>query len=205
MVDPDSVFAYVNGIMRLEPRQLFDNAVNAVKIKNFTGHPALARRTRRTFASGLGLLLLAAIFAAGCSSLDKPASASFAAVTINRTYTTEQIQQAAVKVFQQNGYQNVPRPDEPLVFEREATRGEQISYAGFVGAHNDEKVVIQVRLKVEVKDVYTYWLGCRAYAVTSPDQPIFSKTTAMFNVQSGPYQELLDKVKRSLQQPAATP
>jgi hypothetical protein len=92
-----------------------------------------------------------------------------------------------------------------LVFEREATRGEQISYAGIVGAQNGEKVVIQVRLKIEARDANTYWLGCRAYAVCNPDQPIYSTTTALFNFQSGPYQKLLDKVKGTLQQPAVIP
>jgi len=188
--------------MHLEIRRPFGDAFED---KNSPGQPAKARRTRRTFACGFAMLLLAAILGAGCSSLDKPASVSFASVILNRSYSNEQIQQAAVKVFQQNGYQNVPRPDEPLVFEREATRGEQISYAGFVGAQNGEKVVIQVRLKVEIRDAYTYWLGCRAYAVCNPDKPIYSTTTAMFNFQSGPYQKLLDNIKGTLQRPAATP
>jgi hypothetical protein len=173
--------------------------------RNFTRPAAAARRTRRTFAPGAGMLLLAAIFAAGCSSLDKPASASFASVILNRSYGIGQIQQAAVTVFQQNGYQSVPQPDGTMMFEREATRGEQISYAGLVGAQNGEKVVIQVRLSIQVRDAYTYWLGCRAYAVCNPDQPVFSTTTAMFNFQSGPYQKLLDKVKGTLQQSAVTP
>ena len=187
----------------METRRWFGEKVDT---KDFTRRAAAARQTERTFMPGVGmLLLLAAIFAAGCSSLDKPASVSFASVILNRSYSFAQIQQAAAKVFQQNGYQSVPQPDGSMMFEREATRGEQISYAGVVGAQNGEKVVIQVRLNIQVKDTYTYWLGCRAYAVCNPDQPVFSTTTAMFNFQSGPYQKLLDNVKDTLQQPAVTP
>ncbi len=187
--------------MHMEIRRWFGDSF---KIKSFTRDAAMARRTRRRFAPGAGMfLLLTALFTAGgCSSLDKPASVSFASVAINRGFSNAQIQQAAVKVFQQNGYQSVPQPDGSMMFEREATKGEQISYAGFVGAQNGEKVVIQVRLTIQVKDAYTYWLGCKTYAVSNPDQGVFSTSTALFNFQSGPYQELLDNVKASLQQPA---
>jgi hypothetical protein len=202
-VDGHSFFAYVNAIMHMETRRRFGDGTET---KNIAHPTAMARRTRRTFAPGVGmLLLLAAIFAGGCSSLDKPASVSFASVIVNRTYSVGQIQQAAMKVFQQNGYQGVSQPDGSMLFDREATRGEQISYAGIVGAQNGEKVVIQVRVKIEARDANTFWLGCRAYAVCNPDQPIYSSTTAMFNFQSGPYQKLLDKVKGTLQQPAVIP
>jgi hypothetical protein len=189
--------------MHMETRRRFGNGRET---KSFTRPTVMARRMQRALAPGVGrLLLLAAIFAAGCSSLNKPASVSFASVILRRTYSVAQIQQSTLTVFQQNGYQGASRPDGSLVFEREATRGEQISYAGIVGAQNGEKVVIQVRVKIEARDANTCWLGCRAYAVCNPDQPVFSTTTAMFNFQSGPYQKLLDKVKGTLQQPAVIP
>jgi len=108
-------------------------------------------------------------------------------------------------VFQREGYQVVPQPDDTLVFEREATRGEQFSYGGFVGAHEGDKVVIQVRLNIQVRDAATYWLGCKAYAVVNSDTPTFATATALFNFQSGPYQKLLDNVKGTVQQPVVTP
>ena len=66
-------------------------------------------------------------------------------------------------------------------------------------------VIIRVRVKIEVRDASTYWLGCKAYAVCNPDQPVFSTSTALLNFQSGPYQKLLDNVKGTLQRPAVTP
>jgi hypothetical protein len=162
------------------------------------------RKASQFCVRGTGaLLLLAVTFASGCKSLDKPASVSFASVTLSRAYTTEQIQQAAVKVFRQNGYQSFPQPDGSLMFQREATRGEQISYAGIYGAQQGEKVVIQVRMTIEVRDSGTWWVGCKAFAVSNPDDPIYSSTSPLMHFQSKPYQKLMDEVKNAVQFPPA--
>jgi hypothetical protein len=134
--------------------------------------------------------------------MDKPAGASFASVVvINKT--PEQIRQATISVFQDNGYQMIPQSDGSLVFQREATRREQIDYAGFAGAQQGEKVDIRVRARVTVKDPSAYWLECKAYAVNNPGQGVFEQTTALFNFQSKPYQKLLNQVASRLA--AATP
>jgi hypothetical protein len=185
--------------MYLKPLRLFCDVVDP---KNFIRLAAMARRTRRTFAPCGAMLLL---LSAGCSSLDKPASVSFASVILSNTYSVGQIRQATSTVFQQNGYQSVPQPDGALVFEREATRSEQISYAGLVGAQEGQAVIIQVRVKIEYRDSSSYWLGCKAYAVCNPGQSVFSTYTALFHFQSGPYQQLLNNVKGTLQRPAVTP
>jgi hypothetical protein len=156
------------------------------------------------YAAWTGLLLLAAIFANGCASADKPASASFASVIISH-HTPQEIRTATDTVFQQNGYQAMGEQSGALVYEREATGREQRDYAGFVGAHEGEKVDIRVRVKIEVKDSSSYWLTCKAYAVCNPGQPVFETTTALFGFQSGSYQKLLDKVKGTVGLPAVTP
>src|SRR5271154_7175511 len=127
--------------------------------------------TRFTGCTGT-VVILAAIFSAGCSSMDKPASASFASVVIVNQ-TPDKIRQATIAVFQDNGYQMIPQSDASLVFERDATQRETIDYAGFAGAHEGEKVDIRVRAQVRVKDPGAYWLECKAYAVTNPGQPVF--------------------------------
>jgi hypothetical protein len=139
------------------------------------------------------LIILAAIFSSGCSSMDKPESASFAAVVIVNQ-SVETIQQAAVTVFQNNGYQALTLADGSVGFEREATEREQRQYAGFVGAHEGEKVIMRVRIKIEPKNPGAYWLSCKAYAVCNPGQGVFETTTALFDFQSGPYQKLLNQV-----------
>jgi len=158
--------------------------------------------TRRGFSGWTDwLLVFAAVLAAGCSSLNKPASASFAGVIISNQ-SIEKIRAATVTVFTQNGYQLMSLPADELAFQREATRREQIDYAGFVGAHQGEQVLIRVRMSIEPSGAGAYLLGCKAYAVCNPGQGVFETSTALFGFQSKPYQQLLDNVKGTVQQPA---
>ena len=159
----------------------------------------------KTFTGWTGtLIILAAIFSTGCKSMDKPASASFAAVVISNQ-TVEKIQQAAVSVFQENGWQPMTLADGSTEFQREATEREVRQYAGFVGAHEGQKVNMRVVIHVEPKNAAAYWLSCKAYAVCNPGQGIFETTTALFGWQSGPYQKLLNQVAARLAVAAPTP
>ena len=153
------------------------------------------------FACQIGLFALVTLFAAGCSSTNKPASASFAGIIIVN-HTAQQIRDATEIVFKQNGYRALGEQDNALVFEREATEREQREYAGFAGAHEGEKVNMRVRVKIEVNDPSSYWLTCKAYAICNPGQPVFETTTALFGFQSGPYQKLLDKIQGTVALPA---
>ena len=155
-------------------------------------------------AGWTGGLLVAALLAGGCASSDKPASAGFAGVVISN-YTPEQIREATDQVFQQHDYQALGEQGGALVYEREATEHEQRQYAGFVGAHEGEKVDIRVRVKIEPKNAASYWLTCKAYAICNPGQPVFETSTALFDFQSRPYQKLLETVAATVKRPAATP
>jgi hypothetical protein len=143
------------------------------------------------------VLLAAGLFAGGCSSMDKPASASFASVIIVNQ-TPEKIRQAVITVFQDNGYQIIPQSNATLVFQREATRREQIDYAGFAGAQAGEQVVMRVRVNVRPKNPSAYWVEGKAYAVCNPGQGVFENTTALFDFQSRPYQKLMDQVAQKV-------
>jgi hypothetical protein len=151
----------------------------------------------------IGLFLLAVLIVSGCVSSNKPASASFAGVIISN-YTPQEIRTATDTVFQQNGYQAMGEQGGALVYERQATEREQRQYAGFVGAHEGEKVNIRVRVKIEANhpSPNSYWLTCKAYAVLNPGQGVFETVTALFDFQSGPYEKLLDKVKGTVALPA---
>jgi hypothetical protein len=161
-------------------------------------------KTLSWFACWTVLLLTAVMFADGCSSMDKPASASFASVIIVNQ-TPEKIRQAVIVVFQNNGYQIFPQADGTLVFQREATRREQIDYAGFAGAQQGEQVAIRVRVNIRPKDPSAYWVECKAYAVCNPGQGVFENTTALFDFQSRPYQKLMDQVAEKVAMVAPAP
>lgn len=151
----------------------------------------------------LALSLVCGLFSTGCH-LGRPASASFASVVIGNQ-TPEKIRQAAIAVFQANGYNIFQQSDDGLVFQREATRREQIGYAGFAGAHEGEQVVIRVRVNIRPKNPGAYWVEGKACAVCNPQQGIFEKTTALFNYQSEPYQKLLDQIPLRLVMSTPTP
>jgi hypothetical protein len=154
-------------------------------------------KTLTRFTCWTALLPMAVMFAGGCSSMDKPASASFASVIIVNQ-TPDKIRQAVIAVFQDNGYQMIPQSGDALVFQREATRREQIDYAGFAGAQAGEQVVMRVRVNVRPKNPGAYWVEGKAYAVCNPGQGVFENTTALFDFQSRPYQKLMNQVAQKV-------
>jgi len=158
------------------------------------------------FTAWTSLILVTAFLTGGCASPNKPASASFAGVVISN-HSPQEIRTATDAVFLQNDYRSLGEQDGALVYEREATGREVREYAGFVGAHEGEKVDIRVRVRIEPKDPATnsYWLTARAYAICNPGQGVFETTTALFNFQSGSYQKLLDKIKGTVGLPAVVP
>jgi hypothetical protein len=159
----------------------------------------------KTFTGWTGaLIILATIFFAGCKSMDKPESAGFAAVVVSNQ-SVQAIQHATDAVFQENGYTAMTLADGSLGFQRQATEREQRQYAGFVGAHEGDKVLIRVQTKIEPKNAGAYWLSCKAFAITNPGQGIFENTTPLFGFQSGQYQKLLDQVAARLAVAAPTP
>ncbi len=149
-------------------------------------------------------LLFAAVVLAGCSSMDKPASASFASVVIVNQ-TPAKIRQAVIAVFQDNGYNILPQADGSLAFQREATRSEQLSYAGIAGTQEGERVAMRVLVTIQPKNPSDYWVGAKAYAVCNPGQGVFENTTALFDFQSKPYQKLMDQVAQRVVLSTPTP
>jgi hypothetical protein len=162
--------------------------------------------TRTAGWTGL-LLTITALLVSGCRSMDKPASASFASVVIYNQ-TPNAIRHAADQVFANAGYQSLKLADGSQVYQREATRGEEIAYAGFVGAHEGEKTIVRVRMGLQAQGK-AWLLSCKAAAVTNPGDFVSEQTYPLFDWQSGPYQDLLNYVRDNLKvaamQAAETP
>lgn len=142
-------------------------------------------------------VILAALGSTGCKSLDKPASAGFASVVIYNQ-SPDQIRQAADTVFANANYQSIKNPDGTQVYEKEATKGEQIAYAGFVGAHEGERTIVRVRMGIEPQGVNCFLLSCKVFVVTSPGDFVNEQTFPLYGFQSGPYQKLLDNIRDNL-------
>jgi hypothetical protein len=158
--------------------------------------------TRFSAWTGIFAILVAGLIS-GCSSMDKPASASFASVVISNQ-SIEKIHQAADTVFANNGYTSIRNPDGTQVYEKEATRGDQIAYAGFVGAHEGEQTIVRVRMGIQKYGANAWLLNCNAWVITSPGSFVNEQSYALFGFQSKPYQRILDQIKGTLQNPVVT-
>ena len=149
-----------------------------------------------TFSRGvvlLGSLLL--LFITGCGAT-KPASASFASVII-RGHSTEEITKATVAVFQEDGY-SVRAVDGKLIFDREASRMNNIAYEGVVGAHYGAQTLERVKAALVEIGADAYRLQCQAYIVKDAGDTFFGEEQKLANIRSRPYQNLLDKVAERL-------
>lgn len=150
----------------------------------------IASRSGCLVTFGLALLL------AGCRS-SQPGSASFASVVIpNRTAV--EIQEAAVQVFQADGYQAFRNGAEQLLFDKEGTHGQNIAHEGLVGTHYGAQTIQRVRVEVVDKGGGQMRLQCQAFVVTGAGDPFFEKEKRLPNFRAKQYQELLDQVAARL-------
>lgn len=146
--------------------------------------------TQLTFlAVSIGLTALAVT---GCH-LSQPGSASFASVIVAGR-SVQEIQQAAVVVFQQEGYTALRGPDNTLIFEREGSRANNLSQNGLVGTHYGAQTVIRVRTKIVDLGGGSLRLQCQAFMVRDAGDSFFEDEHALANVRARPYQKLLDEV-----------
>jgi hypothetical protein len=151
------------------------------------------------FRAGLFCLLLAGV--TGCSSLGKPASASFASVEITNS-TPQAIRATTIEVFQEAEFGAFQGPDAySWVFEREATKGESLAYNGVVATHYGQITLNRVRTKLLDRGNGRYRLSCQAYIVTDATSFMGGYENPLTSMRSGPYQKLLDKVAGQLNKP----
>lgn len=148
------------------------------------------------WSAALSTFILAATLLTGCS-LGKPGPASFASVVIPKR-TEEQIQQAAVRVFREDGYAGGRVGPTEMVFQKEGTRGQNIAHAGVVGTHYGAQTLVRVRAEIVPQSGGSHRLQCQALIVTGAGDAFFEEEKRLTNMRSGPYQKLLDKVAASL-------
>jgi hypothetical protein len=159
---------------------------------------SLKKRLSRPLLAFLAVsIALTSIVATGCRSAGKPASASFASVVIaNRS--VEEIQQAAVAVFQGDGYQAFRDSAGKMVFEKEASQRSNMAYSGVIGAHYGARTNVRVRAEIVDLGAGSRRLQCKAYMVTDAGDSFFEKEQPLANFRGRPYQELLDEAARRL-------
>ena len=149
-----------------------------------------------TLLNFLPLALACGLASGGCSSLNKPASASFASVTISGQSASE-IRDATIAVFRENGYQ-VFGTSQELTFEKEGSKANTIARDGLVGSHYGAVTIIRVRVELVDSGTGTPRLQCQAYMVSGANDPFTENEARLANFRSGPYQTLLDEVAKRL-------
>lgn len=134
----------------------------------------------------------------GCSSLGKPSSASFASVTIEN-HSAEEIISATTQVFGADGYTGGMRGSGKMVFEQEASRGTTLSREGLYATQQGARTVNRVKVEiVPLSGGSSYRLQCQAYIVRDAGA-LLEDEVRYTNLRSGPYQSLLNEVKKQLE------
>ena len=148
----------------------------------------------------LSLSLLCGLFSTGCSSLGKPASASFASVTISGNSAGE-IGDATVAVFREEGYGAFATGTDQLVFEKEGTRANTLSRDGLIALQAGARTIVRVRAELVDLGGGSHRLQCQAFMVSGAGDSFFEEEHRLANVRRRPYQNLLNKVARRLKHP----
>jgi len=150
----------------------------------------------RFLPAALSCLLLALV-AAGCSTPGGANSGVFASVTI-KNHSPEEISAATAQVFAADGYAGGPSGSGQMVFQKAASRGTSFAREGLVSAGYGAQTINRVKLKMVELPADSYRLECTAYMVTGGDDPFFQNEVPLAHIRKGPYQSLLDKVKKQL-------
>ena len=141
-----------------------------------------------------------AFLGAGCGAM-KPNGASFASVNI-QGHSMEEIAAATAKVFGEDGYTGGLAGPGKLVFQQEASRATTFSQEGLYATSQGAKTMNRVRVEiVPLSGSAGYRLQCQAYIVRDAGA-MLEDEVRLANFRSGPYQRLLNKVKKNLASPA---
>jgi hypothetical protein len=143
----------------------------------------------------MSLAILLAV--TGCGTTKGPASASFASVII-QNHTEAEIIATTTQVFAADGYKGGPSGLGQMLFEKEASRATTLGREGLVGTAYGAQTFIRVRVETVELPGRQYRLQCKAYTVSGGSDPFFQNEVAYANFRSGPWQSLLNKVKKQL-------
>jgi hypothetical protein len=141
-------------------------------------------------------MVLGVLLATGCRT-GQPESASFASVII-KGKTAEEICQTTTTVFQEDGYRAAVVNPDNMVFQREASRGASLAYGGVVDTYYGSSTLVRVRAQVVDLGAGSHRLQCKAFMVKNANDSFFEDESAILNIRSRPYQNLLDKVAKRL-------
>jgi len=140
-----------------------------------------------------GLLLL---LGNGCLSIGSDPSRNLASVTITNQ-PDQAIVQATTNVFARHGFTAGAAGSDQLIFRRPGTLADNLAYGN---ALFDEKVSLQVVVKLSHVDTHATRLGCSAELVQEANDSFLEDTHPIHLLRKAPYEALLREIKRQLGQ-----
>ena len=162
------------------------NLINRLRVKQ-NGRIPLKPLVSLAFCVGAGLLT-------GCHSTEPPGGSHFASVEI-RGNTPGQISEAAVEVFQSEGYEVAKGGPTHMVFEKKASAMDNFAYGNWL----DTAVWERVKASIEPVSEATFRLQCQAYMLRDRGGTT-EEEIKLTGVHSSTYQKLLDRVAKRLNQ-----
>jgi hypothetical protein len=135
-----------------------------------------------------GLLLLA-----GCQSTSPTGARVTASITLTGRALSD-IRMATLKVFQEAGYAVASAHNRDLIFEKRAPGMTDVAY----GSWMDPAVWMRVKIRIEEMSPEVSVLDCSVYRVQNRGDTILEEESKAYGTKSGPFKELLAKVKARL-------
>jgi hypothetical protein len=152
----------------------------------------LARQASHPVVRGLAVLIVAALFAAGCSSIKSPGSASHAGLTIKGHSYADTVLMAR-QVMAERGFKVAKVEQNHMEFEREGSKADQAKFGGWDGS----RVSIRIKLDVEELGSEMQYLRMDVFSVRDAGN-LLEEETRVVMLSAKKYQEMLEEVQARL-------
>ena len=144
--------------------------------------------------TGFGLLALLVLVVCGCQTYSGPPGKNVASVTINnRSLTT--VQSAVTNVFCTHGFTGTQTGDNSFNFTRKGGSMDKMIYGSYVFT---DTVTRKVSVTTQPAADGSITVTCQAWMDEGEDNPVFDGDHQLTPLRKGPYQSLLNEVKKQL-------
>jgi hypothetical protein len=141
----------------------------------------------------LFVLCLLGCAGTGCRSTGGSSSQPFASVEI-RGHTPGQIHDVALEVFREHGYKLTQPGPTRLVFEKPASKMDNLAYGNWVG---DTPIWVRIKVAIVPFTEAVFRLQCEAFLVRDKGSTV-AEEIQISRVRARPYKKMLEATARRL-------
>jgi hypothetical protein len=141
-------------------------------------------------------LLLVGLYvgATGCRSFKGTAPGYLTSVTITNRPMVD-VTNATVTVFTTHGFNVEQSGPGQFIFRRLGNAMDQIAYGSYVVK---QAVTVKAQVILQQTTPDSILIGCDAWLVKSEGDPAFAESYPVGSMRKGPYEELLEDIKKQL-------